>query len=70
MKHVKEIQARGPFLVRNYCTASASVHSACFPGSSQHLHDQRATKSHQFPGKLLPDGTNPYTTYIPVSSRS
>ena len=50
--------------VKNYCSIPAPVTSLSLPGSAKSLQGPQQCLPHQYPGKYLPDGTNPYSTYI------
>lgn len=65
---MKQIQGKGPISVRNYSITPVLSQAPRQPIIDLQTLNQTASKSHPYSGKLLPDGTNPYTTHIPVST--
>ena len=66
-KDVKQLGEKGISPKKNYCSIPVPVPSLSTPSSSHKLQDEaNLLPPHRYPGPRLPDGTNPYSTYIPV----
>lgn len=63
------MKANGAVPAKNYCSVPVPKLSLRDPTPTQKsLKWDDEPLPHQYPGKRLPDGTNPYSAHIPVST--
>ncbi|XP_035825634.1 dynein heavy chain domain-containing protein 1 [Aplysia californica] len=65
-EEISLLKGKEPVCVRNYCSAPPPVLSLSIPSPAKLPSALQQPLPHQYPGRFLPDGTNPYSTYIPT----
>ncbi|CAL1542051.1 unnamed protein product [Lymnaea stagnalis] len=67
-EHVRQLKAKGLAPAKNYCIVPPLTQGLGTPSRmiAMRQQDTVPSKSHLNPRNLLPDGTNPYSSYIPT----
>ncbi|GFR96312.1 dynein heavy chain domain-containing protein 1-like, partial [Elysia marginata] len=69
LEDVKQLTEKGISPKKNYCSIPLPVPSLSTPSASHKQQEEvDLLPPHRYPGPRLPDGTNPYSTYIPTDA--